>query len=190
MILILVEKYFTTFCNVYGFGAVVLAILVLLLHPIQDTKLYQKKLAHRIKICISCQCYYSIYRMKALYNYPKYSCPFKKGSSYFFFKNTGLQNQRYVSKYLFPGIYNSPLDSPFLFSILYYQDTLTSEPKVFLDPNKLSEDGTLALRGRSFSDDGSYFAYGLSQSGSDWVTIKVVCPLSFYDVAKLLYFIH
>ena len=56
---------------------------------------------------------------------------------------------------------------------MYMQENLSSEAKVFLDPNKLSEDGTISLRGRSFSKDGTHFAYGLSQSGSDWSTIKV-----------------
>uniref|UniRef100_A0A0F7ZB81 Prolyl endopeptidase n=1 Tax=Crotalus adamanteus TaxID=8729 RepID=A0A0F7ZB81_CROAD len=89
-------------------------------------------------------------RMTELYDYPKYSCHFKKGKRYFHFYNSGLQNQR----------------------VLYVQDSLDTDGRVFLDPNKLSDDGTVALRGFAFSEDGEYFAYGLSSSGSDWVTIK------------------
>ncbi len=48
---------------------------------------------------------------------------------------------------------------------------------MFLDPNKLSEDGTVAIRGSAFSEDGSIFAYGLSKKGSDWLSIHV-CMLT------------
>ena len=63
---------------------------------------------------------------------------------------------------------------PVHYSVLYVQDSLESEAQVFLDPNKLSEDGTMALAKRCFSDDGDFFAYSLSNKGSDWVTIKVL----------------
>lgn len=91
-------------------------------------------------------------RLTDLANYEKIGTPFKKHGKYYFYKNDGLQNQ----------------------SVLYVQDSLKSEPHIFLDPNKLSEDGTVALSGISFSKDAKYFAYTISRSGSDWQEIYVM----------------
>ncbi|NEU73340.1 S9 family peptidase [Hassallia byssoidea VB512170] len=90
-------------------------------------------------------------RLTKLWDYEKYSIPFQEGENYFYFKNDGLQNQ----------------------SVLYTLKTLDGEPKVLLDPNKLSEDGTIALSGLSISENGKLLAYGLSSSGSDWQEWKV-----------------
>ncbi|GMY28147.1 prolyl endopeptidase-like isoform X4 [Fagus crenata] len=86
-----------------------------------------------------------------LFDHPRYEAPFRRGDKYFYFHNTGLQAQ----------------------NVLYVQDSLDGEPEVLLDPNSLSEDGTVALSTLSVSEDAKYLAYGLSASGSDWVTIKV-----------------
>jgi prolyl oligopeptidase len=85
-------------------------------------------------------------RFTELWNYEKYTVPFKRGGRYFFTLNDGLQNQ----------------------SVLYWLESLDAEPKALLDPNLLSEDGTIALTGYAVSDDGRHLAYGLSTSGSDW----------------------
>ncbi len=90
-------------------------------------------------------------RLTKLWDYEKYGIPFKEGERYFYFKNDGLQNQ----------------------SVLYTLKTLGDQPKVLLDPNKLSEDGTIALSGLSISENGKLLAYGLSSSGSDWQEWKV-----------------
>ena len=90
-------------------------------------------------------------RLTELWNYERYGTPFKQGDRYFITKNDGLQNQ----------------------SALYTMASLDAEPKLLLDPNKLSADGTVALSGYDISDDGSLMAYGLSTAGSDWQEWKV-----------------
>ncbi|XP_065897775.1 prolyl endopeptidase-like [Dysidea avara] len=90
-------------------------------------------------------------RMMEVYNYPKYGAPFKRGNRYYYYYNTGLQNQ----------------------SVLYTQKSLSDDATIFLDPNTFSEDGTVSLGTSAFSEDGELFAYAISQSGSDWQTIKV-----------------
>ncbi|XP_058725429.1 uncharacterized protein LOC131596705 [Vicia villosa] len=90
--------------------------------------------------------------IKKVYDHPRYSAPFKRDDKYFYFHNTGLQSQ----------------------SVLYVQDSLEGEAEVLLDPNVLSEDGTVSLNSLSVSKDAKFLAYGLSSSGSDWATIKVM----------------
>jgi prolyl oligopeptidase len=91
-------------------------------------------------------------RLERLYNYPKYSAPFRKGETFFFSKNDGLQNQ----------------------SVLYAQKGLNGAPEVLIDPNKFSEDGTSRLTIFSLSKDGKYAAYGISKAGSDWQEYHVM----------------
>jgi prolyl oligopeptidase len=90
-------------------------------------------------------------RLTQLWNYERYGVPARFGGRYFFTRNDGLQNQ----------------------NVLYRLDSLAGEPKVVLDPNTLSADGTVALADYSVSEDGKLLAYGLSAAGSDWQEWKV-----------------
>ncbi|MEA2236130.1 MAG: prolyl oligopeptidase [Thermoanaerobaculia bacterium] len=91
-------------------------------------------------------------QLTTLWNYEKYSVPYKKGAHYFFSKNNGLQNQ----------------------AVVYTVDKWTDTPRVLLDPNTWSKDGTVALGGISISDDAKYAAYQVAEAGSDWEIIRVV----------------
>jgi prolyl oligopeptidase len=101
-------------------------------------------------------------RLTDLWNYEKYcaesrfammeTVPFRRGGRYFLFRNDGLQNQ----------------------FAMYTADSLDAEPRLLLDPNSWSEDGTVALTGKALSKDGRKLAYGFSSAGSDWQEWKVV----------------
>ncbi len=91
-------------------------------------------------------------RLTKIWDYPRYSSPFRAGKYYFYFKNDGMQNQ----------------------SVLYIQEGLDGEASVFLDPNTFSEDGTVALSGLNVSNDDRWFGYSISRAGSDWNEIRVI----------------
>ena len=90
-------------------------------------------------------------QLETLWNYEKYSAPFKEGQYTYFYKNDGLQSQ----------------------SVLYRQIG-NGAPEVFLDPNKFSVDGTTSMQGIDFTKDGSMAAYQLSEGGSDWRKVIVI----------------
>src|SRR6185295_20349769 len=96
-----------------------------------------------------------------LWNYERYGAPFKEGGRYFFTKNNGLQNQ----------------------SVLYTASSLNDTPRVLLDPNTLTADGTAALAGYAISEDGKHMAYGIAAAGSDWQEWKVRDVVSGEDLA-------
>jgi prolyl oligopeptidase len=91
-------------------------------------------------------------RLQELYNYPKFGVPSRSGTYYFWSKNDGLQNQ----------------------SVLYVQRGLEGTPRVLIDPNQLSPDGTVRLMAGEASRDSRYFAYYLSSGGSDWLEAHVL----------------
>lgn len=91
-------------------------------------------------------------RIEELWNYPKYTAPQKVGKYYLFYKNSGLQNQH----------------------VLYIQEGIDGEPRVLLDPNTFSADGTVALGSIAASNDDKYLSYTVAQAGSDWQEIFVL----------------
>lgn len=91
-------------------------------------------------------------RLTELWDFEKFGSFFKEGGRYYYLHNTGLQNQY----------------------VLYTMDSLDDEPRILIDPNTWSDDGTVALSGMSFSEDGRYMAYGIQDGGSDWRTWRVM----------------
>ena len=91
-------------------------------------------------------------RLTELSNYERLGAPRKRHGKWYFYKNNGLQNQY----------------------VMYQMDKLGGEPRVFLDPNTLSDDGTVALKGVYFSHNGKWAAYSVSRSGSDWEEFFVI----------------
>ena len=94
-------------------------------------------------------------RLAKLWDYEKYSAPFKEGDYTYFYKNDGLQNQ-YV----------------------LYRQKGENTPEVFLNPNDFSTDGTTSLAGIDFSLDGTRAAYQISEGGSDWRKVIVLDAMS------------
>ncbi len=92
-------------------------------------------------------------RLTQLNNYHKAGLPFKENDGmFYFFENDGLRNQ----------------------SVLYRTAKLGQTPEVFMDPNSLSDDGTVALTGVYMSPSGKYTAYTISRNGSDWTEIYLM----------------
>ncbi|MBC7912202.1 MAG: S9 family peptidase, partial [Pyrinomonadaceae bacterium] len=106
-------------------------------------------------------------RITKLWNYEKYGMPWKEGGRYFYSKNDGLQNQ----------------------NVIYTLTSLDGEPRVLIDPNKLTADGTVALAGMAVSEDGKMMAYGLSASGSDWQEWKVKNIETGQDLADTIKYV-
>ena len=102
-------------------------------------------------------------RLETLWNYEKFTAPFKEGAYTYFYKNDGLQNQY----------------------VLYRQKDKRT-PEVFLDPNKFSADATTSLAGIDFTKDGSMAAYQLSEGGSDWRKVVVLNTSNFTKVGDTL----
>jgi prolyl oligopeptidase len=91
-------------------------------------------------------------RMTALYDYERFGLPVKKGTTYFYTHNSGLQNQ----------------------SVLFVRDGVNGEPKQLIDPNGWSADGATALAEWTPSEDGKLLAYSVQDGGTDWRTVKLM----------------
>lgn len=90
-------------------------------------------------------------RLTQLYDFPKSSTPFKVSEFYLSYQNIGLQNH----------------------DVLYIRATLNSDPKVLLDPNSFSSDGSVSMKFVNFTKSGKYFSFGVSDGGSDWTKVKI-----------------
>jgi prolyl oligopeptidase len=91
-------------------------------------------------------------RLEEIFDYPKVGSPMKVGDYYFYYKNSGLQNQ----------------------AVIYFKKGLDGAEEIFIDPNALSDNGTISIGLAGFSNDNKYVTYSISQAGSDWQEFKVM----------------
>ncbi|CAL8076095.1 unnamed protein product [Calicophoron daubneyi] len=103
-------------------------------------------------------------RLTEVWDYERFSCPFKYGDYFYYWHNSGLQNQ----------------------SVLYHLKKLDGTPSVLLDPNELDPNGLISIRGCSFSEEGRYMCYGTSYGGSDWSELKFKNAETGTDLPDLL----
>jgi prolyl oligopeptidase len=106
--------------------------------------------------------------LTALWNYPRVGLPRREHGMLFYSKNSGLQRQ----------------------SVLYVRATVSSAPRMVLDPNVLSPDGSISLAGWAPSPDGRYLAYGLSEGGADWQDLHVREVASGRDLADTVHWVR
>jgi len=85
-------------------------------------------------------------RLRKLWNFERWTPPVRYGGTWLYTHNDGLQNQ----------------------SVVFVTSDPTEAGRVLLDPNTLSQDGTVALSEMAMSADGRLLAYALSEAGSDW----------------------
>ncbi len=103
-------------------------------------------------------------KLTKVWDYSKYGVPTERNGRYYYQHNNGLQNQ----------------------AVLVQQAGLDGQPSPLIDPNQLSEDGTVALTNQSYNSDGTLLAYGLSQSGSDWQNIRIRDIASGQDLDEII----
>lgn len=104
-------------------------------------------------------------RLTELWNYEKRGLPFRRAKRYFFYLNTGLQNQSVLYTASRPNV---------------------KKARVLLDPNELSSDGTVSLSAISLSPDGNLMAYSVSYSGSDWQEWRIRNVATGKDLPDLI----
>lgn len=103
-------------------------------------------------------------RMNDLWNYPRLTAPWWSNGFYYYYRNTGMQNQ----------------------NVLFRRQGLKGLEEMVLDPNFMSPDGTTSLKFYSVSNDGSYAGYGISKAGSDWTEIKVLETKTGRELAETI----
>jgi prolyl oligopeptidase len=106
-------------------------------------------------------------RITELLNYPRFSAPFRVGEYYLYSKNDGLQNQ----------------------SVYYKQKGMNGEPEVFLNPNKMSEKGTVSVSLTGTSHDDKYIVYSVSSAGSDWSELRIKEVATGKDLPDIIKFV-